>query len=68
MTQAESYVGDREDDITEMKKLNQVALQVDEREDGPAVNKLADFDIEHLGEHHLAAIYEEVDDLRFQVS
>jgi hypothetical protein len=67
--QAENYIEDRDEDWSELKQLNTVA-QLPGRSDGDddaSSEDILDSEPEKHGEPHLAAIYEEVAELRTHV-
>jgi hypothetical protein len=67
VVQAENYIEDRDEDLLELRRINHAAIHPpddDERIDG----RLDTGSEPEKHETHLAAIYEEVADLRTQVS
>jgi hypothetical protein len=67
--QAENYIEDRDEDMLELKQLNNIA-QIPDRsagDEGSPAEDVLDLEPEKHGEPHLAAIYEEIADLRNQV-
>ena len=70
MVQAEVYVEDQDKDLQELKQLNQIeTIPVASSDDGDESSgeEVSGGELEKHGESHLAAIYEEVADLRSQV-
>ena len=70
MIQAEVYVEDRDEDLQELKQLNQIeTIPIASSDDGDETSgeEVSGGELEKHGESHLAAIYEEVADLRSQV-
>jgi hypothetical protein len=66
VVQAENYIEDRDEDLLELRQINQAAVRLpddDEKMDG----RLDTGSEPEKHESHLAAIYEEVADLRTQV-
>ena len=67
VVQAENYIEDRDEDLLELRQLNRAAIResIDEEKADDTLEESLE---PEKHETHLAAIYEEVADLRNQVS
>jgi hypothetical protein len=67
VVQAENYIEDRDEDLLELRQINHAAIHPPD-DDDKAATSLDTGSEPEKHESHLAAIYEEVADLRTQVS